>query len=96
MSTYEKTKEELFESQTATTKQMVNEYNDTLTILIDQVKALFIIAPPTVSTLNSLYEGLNELKKGDFKALFKYIDSIKESYMIENELYRKINENEED
>jgi len=85
---------EEFEAQQEVTKRLIRDYNDNVTEFMERVKAVFLTNNLNLKNLNSLREGLIELKKDDLKNLNRYLDSIYESYSIENEMFRDINEGE--
>ena len=85
---------EAFEAQQEITKRLIRDYNDNVTEFMERVKAVFLTDDLNLKNLNSLREGLIELKKDDLKNLNKYLDSIHESYSIENEMFRDINKGE--
>lgn len=83
---------EAFEEQQEVTKSLIREYNETVTGFMEQVKAIFLVDNLNLKTLNFLRDGLNELKKNDLKTLNKYLDAIHESYTVELEMFRDIQE----
>ena len=85
---------EEFEAQQEVTKRLIRDYNDNVTEFMERVKAVFLTNDLNLKNLNLLREGLIELKKDDLKNLNRYLDSIYESYSIENEMFRDINKGE--
>ena len=83
---------EAFEEQQEVTKSLIREYNETVTGFMEQVKAIFLVDNLNLKTLNFLRDGLNELKKNDLKTLNKYLDAIHESYTVELEMFRDMQE----
>ena len=82
--------QEAFDEQVETTKVLIRDYNDNLTVFKEEIDNLFLINDVSWSTLNNLKAGLNDLKKDYLKPLNSFLDAISTSYAIENEMFREI------